>query len=49
MSSVSQFSKDNLVFFEFHPNHCFVKSQGTNNILLQGVVGDDELYTSNNV
>jgi len=39
--SVSKFSKDNNVFFEFYPNHCAVKSQGTNEVLLQG---SDGLY-----
>ena len=37
--SVSKFSKDNNVFFEFYPNHCAVKSQGTNEVLLQGFTG----------
>jgi histone deacetylase 1/2 len=41
--SVSQFAKDNVVFFEFHPNHCVVKSQATKEILLQGNVGADGL------
>ncbi|CAA0835561.1 Unknown protein, partial [Striga hermonthica] len=27
--SVSQFARDNKVFFEFHPNVCFVKDQQT--------------------
>jgi len=43
--SVSQFAKDNSVFFEFHPHMCLVKSQGTNRVLLQGVVGADGLYS----
>jgi len=34
--SVSQFAKDNSVFFEFHLHLCLVKSQETNKILLQG-------------
>jgi len=38
--SVSQFSKDNNVFFEFHPNICYVKSQGSSKILLRGYLGD---------
>nr|KYP67039.1 Retrovirus-related Pol polyprotein from transposon TNT 1-94 [Cajanus cajan] len=43
--SVSKFAKDNCVFFEFHANHCLVKSQDTNEVLLQGVVGADGLYS----
>ena len=42
--SVSKFAQDNCVFFEFHSDHCLVKSQGTNEVLLQGVVGFDGLY-----
>ena len=34
--SVSQFTKDNHHFFEFHPTVCFVKCQKTEKILLQG-------------
>ena len=30
-------------FFEFHSNHCAVKSQVTNEVLLQGNVGPDGL------
>jgi len=43
--SVSQFSKDNSVFFEFHPHLCLVKSQETNKVLLQGIVGVDGFYS----
>jgi len=42
--SVSQFCKDNNVFFEFHSNTCYVKSQGSSKILLRGHLGDDGLY-----
>nr|KYP63467.1 Retrovirus-related Pol polyprotein from transposon TNT 1-94 [Cajanus cajan] len=42
--SVSQFCKDNSVFFEFHSNFCLVKSQDTKKALLMGVVGPDGLY-----
>lgn len=42
--SVSQFAKVNSVFFEFHPNFCLVKSQGSNEVLLKGSVGKDGLY-----
>ena len=41
--SVSQFAKDNSVYFEFHPHLCLVKSQEINKVLLQGVVGADGL------
>lgn len=34
--SVSQFACDNKVYFEFHADHCFVKSQDTRQILLEG-------------
>jgi hypothetical protein len=42
--SVSQFAKDNNVFFEFHANKCFVNCQVTSRILLQGSLGSDGLY-----
>lgn len=42
--SVSQFTKDNKVLFEFHPNTCIVKSQDTRQMLLQGKVREDGLY-----
>ena len=47
--SVSQFAKDNAVFFEFHPHLCLVKLQGTNKVLLQGAVGADGLYSFHNI
>jgi hypothetical protein len=42
--SVSKFAQDNNVIFEFHPYRCFVKSQGSNQVLLEGTVGADGLY-----
>lgn len=42
--SVSQFCRDNSVFFEFHPKFCLVKSQATREVLLQGFLGTDGLY-----
>lgn len=42
--SVSKFAQDNNVIFEFHPYKCFVKSQDSKQILLEGVVGSDGLY-----
>jgi len=42
--SVSKFCKHNHVFFEFHPNHCVVKSHATNEVLLHGSLGPDILY-----
>jgi histone deacetylase 1/2 len=42
--SVSKFAKDNNVIFEFHPYYCYVKSQDSRQILLQGTVGADGLY-----
>nr|KYP43735.1 hypothetical protein KK1_034815 [Cajanus cajan] len=47
--SVSKFAKDNCIFFEFHADHCFVKSQETNEVLLQGIVGVDGLYSFPNL
>jgi len=38
--SVAQFTKDNNVYFEFHPHSCFVKHQDTHHILIQGIVRD---------
>jgi histone deacetylase 1/2 len=43
--SVSQFAKDNHVYFEFHADKCFVKTQGTSKVLLQGSVGPNGLYS----
>ncbi|XP_019420682.1 PREDICTED: uncharacterized protein LOC109330866 [Lupinus angustifolius] len=42
--SVSQFTRDNKCYFEFHPNECFVKSQDTNKTLLQGTLTKEGLY-----
>ena len=42
--SVSQFARDNNVYFEFHPDVCFVKSQVTSKTLLKGSLGKDGLY-----
>ncbi|GAU47127.1 hypothetical protein TSUD_247490 [Trifolium subterraneum] len=47
--SVSQFAKDNAVYFEFHPNYCLVKSQATNKVLLQGNVRTDGLYSFSHI
>ena len=41
--SVSQFAKDNKVFFEFHPNVCFVKDLQSREIVLKGIL-DQGLY-----
>jgi len=38
--SVSQFARDNGVFFEFFADHCFVKNQVTRETLLQGKIHD---------
>ena len=45
--SVSKLARDNSVFFEFHPFHYFVKSQGTKQVLLHDVLGKDGLYRFN--
>lgn len=42
--SVSQFAKDNSIFFEFHANSCFVKCQTTSKILLSDSLGPAGLY-----
>lgn len=41
---MSKFARDNNVFFEFHSNYCVVKSQVTNEVLLQGSLGFYGLY-----
>lgn len=38
--SVSQFAKDNEVFFEFHPTYCVIKDIKTNDTLLKGHIRD---------
>jgi len=47
--SVSQFVKDNSVFFEFCSDKCLVKSHETNKVLLHGGVRPDGLYPFHNV
>lgn len=47
--SVSNFSKDNKVYFEFYPNKCFVKSQASGQVLLEGFLDASGLYCFNNV
>jgi histone deacetylase 1/2 len=42
--SVSQFCKDNNVYFIFSANSCVVKSQASDAVLLKGQVGSDGLY-----
>jgi len=44
LTSVSKFAKDNQVYFEFYSHFCVVKSQISNEILLQGPVGLDGLF-----
>ena len=41
--SVSQFAKDNDVFFEFHSTHCLVKDQVSKQVILEGSL-DQGLY-----
>lgn len=45
LMSVSQFARDNRVFFEFHSDHCLVKCQDSNAVLLRGSLGKDGLYS----
>lgn len=47
--SVSQFARDNNVFFDFHPHSCFVKSQVSRQVLLKGNLGHDGLYRFDNI
>lgn len=42
--SVSQFIKDNNVYFELNSTTCLVKSQADHKVLLQGTLGSDGLY-----
>lgn len=42
---VSQFTRNNGVFFEFHDYHYVVKSQVNNEVLLHDNVGLDGLYS----
>ena len=49
IQQLNKFALDNGVYFEFHPNHCLVKSQGANEILLQGSLGPDGLYVFPNL
>lgn len=39
LMSVSKFTQDNNVFFEFHLKFCVVKSQASSEVLLCGLVG----------
>ena len=38
--SVSQLTKDNNVFMEFHPSCCFVKDKVTGKVVLKGILKD---------
>ncbi|XP_019430268.1 PREDICTED: uncharacterized protein LOC109337698, partial [Lupinus angustifolius] len=49
LMSVSQFAKDNSCYFEFHPNYCVVKSQGSDEVLLQGTLTSEGLYAFSNL
>nr|KYP69812.1 hypothetical protein KK1_009018 [Cajanus cajan] len=46
--SVAKFDKENSCFFEFHFTDCFVKSQGSRKLLLQGKLKDG-LYAFENL
>lgn len=41
-------SKDNNIYFEFRPSKCYVKSQGTNKVLLEGTINSEGLYSFDN-
>lgn len=47
--SVSKFARDNYVYFEFHPNKCFVRCQGTNQVILKGQINSEGLYCFNDL
>src|SRR4051812_29006316 len=49
LMSVSKFFRDNNVYFLFNADTCYVKSQVSGDILLQGSVGSDGLYEFPNV
>lgn len=42
--SVTKFAHDDNVLFELHAQKCFIKSQASNQVLLEGAVGLDCLY-----
>ncbi|KAL4302051.1 hypothetical protein GQ457_10G019450 [Hibiscus cannabinus] len=42
--SVSQLTRDNNVFFEFHADGCYVKDSQTRNVLLEGRLTHEGLY-----
>lgn len=46
---VSKFSKDNHVYFEFHPNMCFGTSQASNHVLFERFLDESLLYFFNNL
>lgn len=47
--SISKFARDKKVFFEFYPSCCYVKSQGSKQVLLKGILGNDGFYCFENV
>ncbi|KAL4280812.1 hypothetical protein GQ457_03G013600 [Hibiscus cannabinus] len=47
MLSVSQFARDNGIYFEFHPHNCYVKDVQTKEVLLEGRLTPEGLYEIN--
>ncbi|GMI95463.1 hypothetical protein HRI_003215600 [Hibiscus trionum] len=47
--SVSQFARDNAVYFEFHSHGCFVKDAQTSAVLLEGRLTPEGLYELSSV
>lgn len=47
--SVSKVAKDNKVYFDFHANKCFVKSQASELVFLEGFLDGSGLYFFNNL
>lgn len=47
--SVSEFARDNNVYFVFYPDSCFIKSQASHEVVLQGSVGANGLYKFTNL
>lgn len=46
--SISQFAKENKVYFKFHANKCLVKSHETKQVFLEGKL-KDSLYAFDDI
>lgn len=45
LMSVSKFARDNKVYFGFHADKCFVKTQDNSEVVLKVVLNKDDLYS----